>query len=141
MWTIQNWLGRNKTMTQMWKEFVKEVDLGEPTSILEHVYLDYTQRECQTSKDIVAYCRNMFESKISAGTIDKLLRNLAQTCPHGPMTWKDMQRNAWNDIANWRTQQLNSFSKSHIHALTTINSRKKKWDLLENCQKFAYKLF
>ena len=32
-------------------------------------------------------------------------------------------------------------TKSQHHALTTINSRKKKWDLLENCQKFAHRLF
>ena len=29
----------------------------------------------------------------------------------GPMTWKVMQRSAWKDTANWRTKQLNSFSK------------------------------
>ena len=52
-----------------------------------------------------------------------------------------MQRNAWKDIANWRTKQLNSYTKSQHHALTTNNSRKKKWDLLENCQKFADRLF
>ena len=38
------------------------------------------------------------------------LRNLAQTFPHGPTTWKDMRRNAWKDIANWRAKELNNFS-------------------------------
>ena len=47
------------------------VDLGEPTSFLDHVYLGCTQRECQTSKKIVDNYRNMFESKISAGATEK----------------------------------------------------------------------
>ena len=63
-----------------------------------------------------------------------ILRNLAQMFPHGPMKRKVMQRNVWSDIASWRTKQLNSYTKSQLHALTTINS-KNNWDLLENCQK------
>ena len=50
-------------------------------------------------------------------------------------------KKSWKDIANWQTKQLNSYTKSQHHALTTTNSRKKKWDLLENCQKFAHRLF
>ena len=37
-----------------------------------------------------------------------------------------MQRNAWKDIANWRTKQINSYIKSQRHASVTTNSRKKK---------------
>ena len=81
--------------------------------------------------------RNMFESKISAGA----LRNLAQTFLHDPVIWKVMRRTAWTDIVNWRTKQLNSFAMSQHHALTTTNSTEKKWDLSENCQRFAHKLF
>ena len=47
---------------------MKDVDLGEPTSFLDHVSLGCTQRECQTSKDIVDNNRNMVESRNSAGT-------------------------------------------------------------------------
>ena len=43
-----------------------------------------------------------------------------------------MQRNSWKDIAIWRIKQLNSHTESQHHALTTTNSRKKKWDLSEN---------
>ena len=50
----------------------KEVDLGEPTSFLDHVYLGCTQRQCETSKDIVDNYRTMFESRISAGRTEKL---------------------------------------------------------------------
>ena len=37
----------------------KEVDLGEPTSFLDHEYLGCTQRQCETSKDIVDNYRTM----------------------------------------------------------------------------------
>ena len=49
----------------MWKVLNKEVDLGEPTSFLDHVYLGCTQRQCAVSKDIVDNYRTMFESRIS----------------------------------------------------------------------------
>ena len=29
---------------------------------------------------------------------------------HGPRTWKVMQRNAWEGIANWRIKQRNNCS-------------------------------
>ena len=72
MWTIKKLAGMTPNVDPMWKVFMKDVDLGEPTSFLDHVYLVCTQRECQTSKDIVDNYRNMFESKISAGATEKL---------------------------------------------------------------------
>ena len=51
---------------------MEEVDLREPTSFLDHVHLGCTQRGCQTRKDIVDNYRNMFESRISGGAIEKL---------------------------------------------------------------------
>ena len=50
----------------------KEVDLGEPTSFLDHVYLGCTQRQCEISKDIVDNYRTMFELRISAEGVEKL---------------------------------------------------------------------
>ena len=56
----------------MWKLFNKEVDLGEPTSFLDHEYLGCTQRQCEISKNTVDSYRTMFESRISAGEVEKL---------------------------------------------------------------------
>ena len=53
------------------KVLVKEVDLGEPTSFLDHVDLGCSQRQCETSKHIVEIDKNMFESRISAKAIEK----------------------------------------------------------------------
>ena len=58
----------------------------------------------------------------------------------GSMIWKVMQRIAWSDIANWRTKEPSNCTKSQLHAFTTINSRKKKWDLTQNGQNFVLKI-
>ena len=55
-----------------WKILMKDVDLEEPTSFLDHVYLGCPQRECVMSKDIADSCRGMFEPRISAGATEKL---------------------------------------------------------------------
>ena len=55
--------GKKQNLDPMWKVLIKEVDLGEPTC---------TQRQCEISKDIVDNYRTMFESRISAGGLEKL---------------------------------------------------------------------
>ena len=94
---------------------MKDVDLGEPTSFLDHVHLGCTQRECQISKNIVDNYMSMFESRISVGVVEnyqklKLQRNLM---PETISSWShDMeghaQKNAWKDIANLRIKQLSN---------------------------------
>ena len=64
--------GKKQKLDPTWKVVNKEVDLGEPTSFLDHVYLGCTQRQCEISKDIVDNYRTMFESRISAGITEKL---------------------------------------------------------------------
>ena len=59
--------GENQNMTPMWKKLMKGVDLGEPTSFLDHIYLRCTQNECKPNEDIFNQKREMFESRISAG--------------------------------------------------------------------------
>ena len=64
--------GKKQNIDPMWKLLNKEVDLGEPTSFLDHENLGCTQRQCEISKDIVDNYRTMFESRISAGGLEKL---------------------------------------------------------------------
>ena len=64
--------GKKQHVNPTWKILMKDVDLGEPTSFLDHVCLACTQRECQISKDIVENYRNMFQSQVSAGATEKL---------------------------------------------------------------------
>ena len=103
--------GKNQNMAPMWKVLVKDVDLGEPTSFLDHDYLVCTQRECETRKDIVDNYRNMFESKISAWATKKLLysEKLGANISSGSY---DMECHAtkcverYCELANRTTQQL-----------------------------------
>ena len=64
--------GKKQNIKLIWKVLNKEVDLGESTSFLAHVYLGCTERQCEISKDIVDNYRFMFESRISAGATSKL---------------------------------------------------------------------
>ena len=90
---------------------MKDVDSGEPTSFLDHVYLGCNQRECQTSKDIEDNYRNMFESKIYAGATEKLPYSEKRGANISSWSY-DMESNAkkcverYCELANKTTQQL-----------------------------------
>ena len=138
--------GKTENIEPTWKILMEDVDLGEPTSFLEQVFLGCTQRECQTSKDIVANYRDRFESRISVGAKEKPLTRAsgkpdAEKYLLGPMTWKVTQRNVWKDIANLQIKRLNNEIKSQRYARMTIIFMMKKMDLLEKYLKFAHKLF
>ena len=91
--------GKKQNLDPMLKLLNKEVDLEEPTSFLDHVYLGCTQRQCEISKDIVDNYRTTFESRISASETEKL-PFLKILFLHGLMIWKVMQRNVWSDIVS-----------------------------------------
>ena len=118
--------GKKQNFDPMWKLLDEEVDLGEPTSFLDHVYLGCTQRQCEISKNIVDNYRTMFESRISAGGVEKLPfpQNLRIS------SWSyDMfghAKNVWSDIVSWQTRRLSNSTKYLLHALMTITSKKKK---------------
>ena len=119
--------GKKQNLDPMWKLLNKEVDLGEPTSFLDHVYLGCTQRQCEISKNNVDNYRTMFESRISAGGVEKLPfpQNLSIS------SWSyDMAGHAkkcvWNDIVSWQTRRLNNSTKYLLHASMTTTSKKKK---------------
>ena len=84
----------------MWKVLNKEVDLGEPTSFLDHENLGCTQRQCEISKDIVANYGTMFESRISARATEKYYVRKSCVLLRGPTMWKVMLSNVWKDIVS-----------------------------------------
>ena len=95
--------GKKQNLDPMWKVLNKEVGLGEPTSFLDHVYLGCTQRQCQISKDIVDNYRTMFESRVSAGRVEKL-----------PCS-ENLRISSWSydqEIANADMQRHTSITKS-----------------------------
>ena len=118
--------GKKQNIDPMWKVLNKEVDLGEPTSFLDHVYLGCTQRQCEISKNTVDNYRTMFESRISAGATENYHARKIFVFLRGPAIWKVMPRNVWNDIVSWQTRRLNNSAKYLLHASMTIVSKRKE---------------
>ena len=63
--------GKTENSKPTWQILMKDVDLKEPTSSLDHENLGCTQRECTISNDTVTNYRDMFESRISSGAKEK----------------------------------------------------------------------
>ena len=101
--------GKKQNLHPMWKLLNKEVDLGEPTSFLDRIYLGCTQRQCEISKDIVDNYRTMFDSRISAERVEKLpfsqnLRISSWSYDMVGHAKKCVER--YCELANKNTQQL-----------------------------------
>ena len=64
--------GKKQNINPTWNVLNKELELGEPTSFLDHVYLVCAKRQCEICKVIVDNYRTMFESRISAGATEKI---------------------------------------------------------------------
>ena len=58
----------------MWKKLTKNVDIEEPTSSFDHVYLGCTQRESKQNEKIIEHYNKMFDSRISAGETSTITR-------------------------------------------------------------------
>ena len=125
MWTTLKLAGKNQNLDPMWRVLIKEVDLGEPTSFLDRVYLGCTQRKCEISKDIVDNYRTMFESRISAGGLEK------KTFP------QNLRISSWS-YANKTTQQLNKVSTP---CTDDHHFKKEETNSVGDCQKYHLKLF
>ena len=117
---------------QQWKILMKDVDLGEPTSFLDHVYLVCAQRQCEISKDIV--------DRISAGGTEKLpfSENFRIS------SWSyDMEDHAkecvelYYELANRTTQQLYKVSTpcidGHHFKEEELKRRRIVTSILSNC--------
>ena len=142
LWTTYNWLERNKTLTQCGKYLSKKsiwTSQHHSLTMSILVAVDENAKRAKILWTIIEICLNP-KSLQDLKKSYFIRRHVAQTFPDGAMIWKVMQRNVWSDIANWRTEQLNSYTTSQLHALMTIHSKKKNWDLLENCQRYALKL-
>ena len=66
-WMTSKWLEEKQNLSPIWKKLMKLVDLGEPTSFLDHVYLGCTQRECKSNENTTKENEKMLESRIAAG--------------------------------------------------------------------------
>ena len=123
--------GKRQNINSTWKILMKDVDLGEPTSCIDHVYLGCTQRlwiKHRYCDKMERYLRIQDFCWSRGKTTHKSFRET--WCPKryllGPTTWKVMHRNVWKDIANLRIKRLDNFSKLQLHAWMTIILKKNK---------------
>ena len=98
-----------KNFNPMWKVLNEEVDLGEPTSFLDHENLGCTQRQCEINKDIVDIYRTMFESRISAGSTEKMTM-LGKSVYFFVVLYAKKCVERYCELANKTTQQLYKIS-------------------------------
>ena len=85
--------GKKQNIDPMWKVLNKEVDLGEPTSFLDHVYLGCTQRQCKNKQ---RYCwkvmpKNVWNDIVSWQT--RRLNNSTKYLLHALMTIISKKKN------------------------------------------------
>ena len=108
-----NLAGKKQTLTLMWNKLMKDVDNEEPTSLLDHVYLDALNGNANQTKKLLdkttRYLNPVFLLEQLRNYQDGT--NLAQKLQRGPTTWKDMLENAWNGISNWQTKRRSNYTK------------------------------
>ena len=110
--------GKRQNLAPMWKKLMKNVDVEEATSFLDHVDLGCTQRECKPNeKTIEQVPQDVWVPFFcwSNRKITRMGKNRAKNLQHGPATWQDMPENAWTDFVNWRTKRQNNFSRFPVH--------------------------
>ena len=90
----------------MCEKLMKNVDIEEPTSFLDHVNLECTQHECEQNDKIIEkiqICSNhvfLLEQRKIAG----MGKHKDQKFLRDPTMWKHMHENAWNGTSNWPTK-------------------------------------
>ena len=52
-------IGKKQNVAPMWK-LMKNLDIDEPTSFLDHVFLGCTQRECKPNETRIEQHKKMF---------------------------------------------------------------------------------
>ena len=138
---FQNFLEGDQNLDPMWKVLNKEVDLGEPSFFLDHVYLGCTQRQCEVSKDTVDNYRTMFEWWISACGVEKLpspqnLRISSWPYDMAGHAKKCVER--FCELANKTTQQLYKVSTPCID---DHHFKEEEMTCVGEFRKYALKLF
>ena len=120
-----------------WKILLKDVDLGEPTSFLDHIHLCWLHSTRMSDQQ--GYCGQLQKCfRIKDFCLDywKIQKQKATVKPDAETIsswffeiWEVMQRNAWRycEFANKTIEQC---FKSQRHAWKIINSKKKKMDQL-----------
>ena len=134
---------KKQNLNPMWKKLMKLVDLGEPTSFLDHVYLGCTQCECKSDESILEQYKKIFESRVSTGATEQLLGWEKSTRKQslGLVIWRVIRRNAWTYFRHWIIEWLRNCMKSLHPAWTPITSKEEELEtvgeLSQVCSQFV----
>ena len=136
-WTISKW--QEKNLDPMWKIFMKDVDFGERTSFLDHVYfclhstrMQNKQRYCGQSEGLVRI-QDLCWCCGKTSCFQEIGCEYFFMVPSHGRSCKEMR-----GTTLWTREQKNSTT---VQSYNSMSWKKKNWDLLENCQKFAHRLF
>ena len=103
--------GKKQNMAPMWKKLMRNADLYEPTSFLDHVSL-VLKVNANRTKLLLTNTKNC----LNLVFLLEQLKNTRMEKPHAKMvactTWKDMLKNALRDIANWQTKRQQQFFRA-----------------------------
>ena len=89
--------GQKHNMAPIQKKPMKDVDLDEPTSFVDHVYLGCTQRECEPNEGILQNTETCASHvfPLEQPKHDQNETKIKQVQQHGPTTWRDTPKSAW----------------------------------------------
>ena len=87
---------------------MKNVDVDEPTSFRDHVYLGRIQRECKVNENVIEISTKKCLNHVFL--LEQLKnyqggKNLTQRPVRGHTTWKDTLKRALRGIVNWQTKR------------------------------------
>ena len=95
-WAKSKWQEGNN-LEPLPERFMKQEEREERTQLLDRIFLGCTQRERKPNKNLVDECKKMFETSPPHELLRSYLvrENRPLRSPPGPVTYKDMRRNAW----------------------------------------------
>ena len=137
--------GKKQKISPMWKKLMKNVDLDEPTSCLDHVNLGCTQREW----GMKSLLRKIHRCLNRVFLLEQLKnyrggQSLAKNPWLGPTTWKDMLEQALSDTVNWQTRTWSSFTKFQYFCLDDHQFKQEELEsageLSHDCSQFVFEM-
>ena len=122
---------------------MKNVDIDEPTSFFDHVYLGCTQRACKPYETIIEQDTKMFESRISAGATEKIpgwekpnAKTIAWSYDVEGHAKKCVER--FCELANKKVEQIHKVSSP---CLDDHQFKKEELESVGEYLKYAHKLY
>ena len=122
---------KKQNINPVWKALNKEVELEEPTSFLDHVYLGCTQRQCEISKDTVVKYRTCLNPEFLQEQLKKLPYSEYFRISSWSYDIEDHVKNCveqYDELANKTIQQLYKISTPCIDV---HHFKKKRIEIIE----------